>query len=61
MHIPKRQRNEFASCEDVKSLPIKISCDGEEKQSIDRSIGEEEYSQQVVISTTGKMMMMQVP
>lgn len=30
-------------CEDVKSLPIKISRDGEEKQSIDRSIGEEEY------------------
>lgn len=30
-------------CEDVKSLPIRISRDGEEKQSIDRSIGEEEY------------------
>lgn len=30
-------------CEDVKSLPIRISRDGEEKQSIDRLIGEEEY------------------
>lgn len=30
-------------CEDVKSLPIKISRAGEEKQSIDRLIGEEEY------------------